>query len=98
AGACSAATRGAGAESTTPRARGSSDDSHDPRVAADAARGHPPQRPRLAARLGRPHVGVGDRRADGDGPAPARAADGASDPLDAEPPAARAADEGAAEE
>ena len=46
----------------------------------------------------RPAVGLGDRRADGRRADPARAADGAADPLDADAAAARAADEGDPEE
>src|SRR5438105_365083 len=91
AGGCCGATRGAAGVSTTSNSRGSSD---DPRLPALAAREHPPQRSRLAARLGRALVGVVDRRPDRDGPAAARPADGQADPLDAEPPALRAADEG----
>src|SRR4051794_38360465 len=91
AGACSAATRGAAAGSTTSSSRGSS---IDLRLAPLAAREPSPEHPRLAAQLGRAHLGVVDRRADPDGPAPAGAADGQADPLDAEPAAPRAADEG----
>src|SRR5919206_2806352 len=94
-GACSAATRGVTAGSITSRTRDCSDDH---RVAAQPARGHPPPRPRLAPRLRRPLLGLVDRGADGDRAAPARAADGPPDPLDAEPPAACAADEGDPEE
>src|SRR6185437_12779319 len=92
AGAFSAATRGAG-EGTTP-----SRDAPAPLLSADAARARGASRPQLAARDDRPPVGVVDRRVDGDRPDAARAVDGQADPLDAEPAALRAADEGDPEE
>ena len=48
----------------------------------------------LAARVCRPRLGVVDRRPDDHRPDRARPADGAADPLDAEPAGARAGDEG----
>src|SRR5205807_3264231 len=61
-----------------------------------AARARASGRPRLAraTRHDRPSVGVVDRRTDDPRPDRARAAHGAADPLDAEPPGPRAADEG----
>ena len=92
AGGCCAATRGATEGSTR------SDDRSlfVPRPHSARARGSP--RPRLAARHRRPAVGVVDRRPDGDRPHDPRPADGEADPLDAEPAAPRAADEGDPEE
>ena len=91
-GGCSAATRGAAAGWTThdrllPRRDSADRAAREPDVLG--ADPHP-RRDRV--------VVVVDRRADDHRPDPARAADGAADPLDAEPAGARARDEGAAAE
>ena len=84
-GGCFAATRGRTEVSTTRDAA-----LLDP----VAARERDEVDPRLLPRLRRAPVGVVDRRADRAGADPARAADGAADPLDAVAPGARAGDEG----
>src|SRR3954471_4589442 len=90
AGGCSAAIPGVAAGSTT---------SNDPSLLdPHPARRPPPQHPGLVPRLGRPQLGLVDRGADRDGAGPARSTDRQADPLDAEPAASRAADEGAPEE
>jgi conserved hypothetical protein YidD len=75
---------------------------HDPllhrRFAPDAARACGAALTQLAALQRRIHVGVVDRRPHRDRPDAARAVDGEADPLDAEPAALRAADEGDPEE
>src|SRR5581483_3761986 len=88
-GACCAATRG--------RTEGSTrfDDS---RLAPHSARARRAPRSQLAALQPASAVGVVDRRSDRDRADAARAADGQADPLDAEPAALRAADEGDPEE
>src|SRR6185312_14932602 len=91
----------AAAASTTRATRGSSDDDAAPaRAHPHPAREPAARRPQVAwaARNDRAAVGVVDRRADGHRPPAARAADGQADPLDAEPAAPRAADEGDPEE
>ena len=97
AGACSAATRGRTAGSTTcatRRSSGARGASGDRRRDPDAARERPHDGPRVVPQHGGPAVGVVDRRARRRGAHPARAGHGAPDPLDAEPPGARAGDEG----
>src|SRR6185437_17117485 len=91
AGACSGAIRGAVEASTR-----SDDALHDPDP--QPARDRDEARSPLVPHEPPPAVGVGDRRDDGRGADAPRAADGQADPLDAEPAALRAADEGAPEE
>src|SRR4029079_13901505 len=98
---CFGATPGATAASTaSPTARCfvgvTSGAARDPRSdePAEAARGPAHIDPRVAPRLGRALVGVGDRRPRGARPDRPRAGDGPADPLHADPPGARAGDEG----
>src|SRR6478752_2024133 len=91
AGACFGATPGAVEASTR-----SDDALHDPDP--QPARDRDEARSPLVPHEPPPAVGVGDRRDDGRGADAPRAADGQADPLDAEPAALRAADEGAPEE
>src|SRR3954469_12629356 len=94
AGGCSVATRGVTAASTTRMTRGCSRDPRGPLQPADADRAPAPRRPRLAAPVDRPPVGVVDRRADGARPDRAGAPDRPPDPLDAGDAGAHARDEG----
>src|SRR6185437_8467043 len=91
AGACSGATRGVAEASTR-----SDDALHDPDP--QSARDRDEARSHLVPHEPPPAVGLGDRRHDGRGADAPRAADGQANPLDAEPAALRAADEGAPEE
>src|SRR5439155_21257309 len=68
--------------------------SRDRRRRADPDRARAPPRPRLAPRHGGAPLGLVDRRAHRDRPDADRPARRPPDPLDAEPAAARAADEG----
>src|SRR5579875_3130047 len=89
-GGCCAATPGAAAASTRSadaRAR-LRHPGHQPARDRDAAR------PRLVPRQPRADLGLVDRRDHGGGADAPRAADHPPDPLDAEPAALRAADEG----
>ena len=103
-GGCFAVTRGATAASTTRTTRGCSGrratalsgGRHDPaRRSPPADRGAAQPDPRMAARLDRHLVGLGDRRLDRDGPDRARAADDQAGALDAASPAVRPRAEGA---
>src|SRR5439155_14299003 len=87
----SGATRGAGEASTR-----SDDAFRDPDH--QSARDRDEARSQLLPRESPPAVGVGDRRDDGRGADAPCAADDQADPLDAEPAALRAADEGDPEE
>src|SRR5829696_801546 len=89
AGGFCAATRGATAASTSSPTEGCS--TGEP---AHPDRERPHARPRVAARHGRPALGVGDRGADAHGADPARAADRPPDPLDAADAGPSARDEG----
>ena len=99
-GGSSAATRGATAASTTCATAASSvtrrsSRRRDRRVQPPAAdRGPPHEPPRVVPRHGRSDLGLVDRGARRARAAPARAGHRAADPLDAEPPGARAGDEG----